>query len=118
MMGRESSASSLTDVWTDYFRKIGFTHLRAGDRVPIVKGVKVEVGSAEIKIHYPNRGKPDTLPVHADLSPWIDLIRKKQFVLLVTGPLLDLDELTDEAFDAILADGRAVAAAVAVDFVE
>ena len=116
LMGRESSDGPLVEAWTDYFRRLGFVSLKGGDAIPVIPGLKVEIGLSEIRIHYPGSPKPDQLPVNSGLEPWFASIRATNTVLLVTGAALDLDHLTDESFDRLLAEDRAVAAAVKVEF--
>lgn len=116
LMGREASDGPLVEAWTDYFRRLGFVFLKEGDAVPIVRGVKVEIGRSEIAIHYTGSPKPDQLPIRSDLESWFAAIRATNSLLLVTGAALDLDHLTDESFDRLLAEGRAVAGAVKVEF--
>jgi len=120
IMGSKSEDGPLVDLWTDYFRGLGFTPLREGDSLPSISGLKVEIDRSEIRIYYPARDKADRLPIDSDLDlePWLDVIRKSNLLLLVTGPLLDLDHLTDESFDALVAEGQAVAGVANVEFVQ
>jgi hypothetical protein len=116
LMGREASDRPLVDAWTDYFRRLGFVSLKGGDAIPVIPGVKVEIRQTEIRIHYPSSPKPDQLPISSDLEAWYSSFRPANAVLLVTGSALDLDHLTDESFDRLLAEDRAVAGAVKVEF--
>lgn len=120
IMGSKSKDEPLVDLWTDYFRTLGFTPLREGDSLPPIEGLRVEIARTEIRIHYPDRDKADQLPINSglDLDPWLDVIRKANLVLVVTGPLMDLDHLSDDSFDALLAEGQAVAGVATVEIVD
>lgn len=120
IMGSKSEDEPLVDLWTDYFRALGFTPLREGDSLPAIAGLIVEIARTEIRIHYPDTDNADRLPIKSDLAldPWLDVIRKTNLVLVVTGPLMDLDHLTDDSFDALLGQGRAVAGVAAVEFID